>query len=223
MFSRRAQEYVSGYMRHELGLGAKSTHDLGKLDPETIVANPRRRRCGQAGRTLAGQPARVRTAPAERLARKKPGPKLKAETGDLEDALAIVRTVAKSEITHCRAGDLSGIEHLSVLSPGERLLLDAIRTLACGAETRMTLLIIHAQGGTRSPHAAAGRDDRRCRHPARSRQPGPRGAAVRDRHIAPLLDEPNATEPIYPGIDLRMVCTCSATDGSPDLASAQIR
>ena len=226
MFSRWAQENVFKYMRQEFGLDALPTHDLDELDPQTMVVNPRRRLYEQAKRTLAAKLARVRTTLAERLARKKTAPELKQEIKDLEDALDIVRTVARTENTHCRAGDLSEIERLDVLPSRERLFLDVIRMLAYRAETRMTLPITHAQGKKTNPRkvlqAMMTADADILPDPANRvlevRLLG-LGTDAQDRHIAPLLDELNATETVYPGTDLRVVYTSSATAGSPKPAS----
>ena len=138
-------------MRQQFALDALPTHDLMELDPQTLVVSPRPRRYEQAKRTLAGKLARVRTTLAERRARKKPAPQLTAEIKDLEDALDIVRTVAKSEKTLCRSGDLSAIKRLDALPSRERLFLDVIRMLAYRAGTRMALPIIHAQGKKPNP------------------------------------------------------------------------
>ena len=51
------------------GLDALPNHDLEELNPQTIVVNPCRRLYEQARRTLAENLARIRTVPAERLAR----------------------------------------------------------------------------------------------------------------------------------------------------------
>ena len=216
-------------MRQQFGLDALPTRDLEQLDPETSVVNPRRRLYEQAKRTLAGKLARLRATLAELRARKKPALEIKAEIKDLEDALDILRTVARIESTHCRAGDLSEVERLDVLPSRERLFLDVIRMLAYRAETRMTLPIIHAQGKKPNPRkllqAIMTADADILPDPANRvlevRLLG-LGADAQDRHIAPLLDELNATETIYPGTDLRMLYTSSATDGSPKSASSQI-
>ena len=229
MFSRWAQENVFKYMRQQFGLDALPTRDLEELDPETSVVNPRRRLYEQAKRTLAGKLARLRATLAQLRARKKPAQEIKAEIKDLEGALDIIRTVARTESTHCRAGDLSEIERLDVLPSRERLFLDVIRMLAFRAETRMTLPIIHAQGRKPNPRkllqAVMTADADILPDPANRvlevRLLG-LGADAQDRHIAPLLDELNATETIYPGTDLRMLYTSSATDGSPKSASSQI-
>ena len=194
------------------------THDLDELGPEATVVNPRRRLYDQARRTLAAKLARMRTTLAERLARKKPAPELKQEIKDLEDALDVVRTVARTENTHCRAGDLSEIERLDVVASRERLFLDVIRMLAYRAETRMTLPIIHAQGkkpNSRKPLQAMMTADADILPDPDNRVLEVRllglGTDAQDRHIAPLLDELNATETVYPGTNLRMVYTSSAT------------
>ena len=185
----------------EFGLDALPTHDLDELDPETVVVNPRRRRYEQAKRTLAGKLARLRNTLAERLARKKPAPELKQQIRDLEGALDIVRTVARTEETHCRAGDLDELERLDVLPSRERLFLDVMRMLAYRAETRMTLPIIHAQG--RKPNARTLLQAMMTADADILPDPANRilevrllglGADAQDRHIAPLLAELNATE-----------------------------
>ena len=166
----------------------------------------------------------MRTALAERLAAKKPAPEFKAEIGGLEVALDIVRTVANTENTHCRASDLSELERHVVLPSRERLFLDVIRMLACRAKTRMTLPIIHAQGRKPNPSKllqtmmTADADNRLLE----VWLPGP-GADAWDRHIAPLLDEFSATESNYPDTRLRIVCTCSSTDSSPKPVASQVR
>ena len=229
MFSRWAQENVFKYMREEFALDALPTHVLDQLDPETIVVNPRRRRYEKATRKLATKLARLRNSHAERLRNKKPVPELKAEIRDLEESLDIVKAVSKTENTHCRAGDLSATERLDVLPSRERLFLDVMRMLAYRAETRMTLPIIHAQG--KKPNARKLLQSLMTADADILPDPDNRVLQVRllglgndaqDRHIAPLLDELNATETIYPGTDLRMVFTNPVTAQSPIFPSKQI-
>ncbi len=46
------------------------------------------------------------------------------------------------------------------------------------------------------------------------------GTDAQDRHIAPLLNELNATETVYPGTNLKMVYSSSATARSPKSTSS---
>ena len=92
----------------------------------------------------------------------------------------------------------------------------------------MTLPIIHAQGkkpdSRRLLQAMMTADSDILPAPAERNLavelPG-LGAHTQDRHIALLLDEPNAVETIYPDADLRMVYTCSATDRGWKYGSSQ--
>ncbi|MDE0114812.1 MAG: hypothetical protein OXN84_21335 [Albidovulum sp.] len=86
----------------------------------------------------------MRTTLCELPAGKNPASELKQAIKDLEDVLEIVKTIAKTENSHCRDGD--------VLPSRERLLLDVIRMLAYRAETRMTLPIIHAKSKRPNTH-----------------------------------------------------------------------
>ena len=170
----------------------------------------------------------MRNALAERIRKRKPAPELEADIKETEEALDTVTTVSKSEPTHCRAGDLGEPERLEVLPSRERLFLDVSGMLAYRAETRMTLPIIHAQGT--KPNARKLLQSLMTADADILPDPANRTLEVRllglgtnaqDRHIAPLLAELNATETIYPGTDLRMVYTSSASAENLELPSTQ--
>ena len=139
------------------------------------------------------------------------------------------RPAARPEQTHCRTGEFSELDRLDVPQSRVRLFLDIMRVRAYRTDIRMMLPLIHDQDMKPNPRnlqalMTAGADS--LPDPVNPilavRLLGLRRPA-RDRHIAPPTAELNATETIYPGTDIRMAYTSSATAGNPQFASGQIR
>ena len=110
--------------------------------------------------------------------------------------------------THVRAGDLPEQDKLDALPVGGRLFLDVVRMIAYRAETRMMAPVIAAQGN--KPNA------RRLLTSDANIIPEPTKGVLRvhllglgsdacDRMLAPLVEELNGTNTIYPGTELRLV------------------
>ena len=151
-------------------------------------------------------------------------PDAKAVAGELDE----LKQQRADTPTHVRAGDLPEQDKLDALPVGGRLFLDVVRMIAYRAETRMMAPVIAAQGkkpnARRLLRALLTSDANIIPEPAegilRIQLLG-LGSDACDRMLAPLVEELNGTNTIYPGTELRLVYQLAGNpppEVSPDSA-----
>ena len=213
MFSRWSQENFFKYMREQFNLDSLPSHDLEPLDPDAQVVNPVRRALEKTIRRLRSRLATARNRLAEALEHHRDtATRLDADAKALAAELDQLKQQRADTPTHVRAGDLPEQDKLDALPVGGRLFLDVVRMIAYRAETRMMVPVITTQGkkpnARRLLRALLTSDANIIPVPAKGIlriQLLGLGSDACDRMLAPLVQELNATNTIYPGTDLRLV------------------
>ena len=214
MFSRWSQENFFKYMREQFNLDSLPTHDLAPLDPDAQVVNPVRRALEKTIRRVRSRLATARNRLAEALQEhhQDTATRLEADAKALAAELDQLKQQRADTPTHLRAGDLPAQDKLDALPVGGRLFLDVVRMIAYRAETRMMVPVITTQGkkpnARRLLRALLTSDANIIPVPAKGFlriQLLGLGSDACDRMLAPLVEELNATNTIYPGTDLRLV------------------
>ena len=214
MFSRWSQENFFKYMREQFNLDSLPTHDLAPLDPDAQVVNPVRRALEKTIRRLRSRLATARNRLAEALQKhhQDTATRLEADAKALAAELDQLKQQRADSPTHVRAGDLPEQDKLDALPVGGRLFIDVVRMIAYRAETRMMVPVITTQGNKpnarRLLRALLTSDANIIPVPAKGIlriQLLGLGSDACDRMLAPLVEELNATNTIYPGTDLRLV------------------
>ena len=213
MFSRWSQENFFKYMREQFNLDSLPSHDLEPLDPDAQVVNPVRRALEKTIRRLRSRLATARNRLAEaQQHHRDTATRLDADAKALAAELDQLKQQRADSPTHVRAGDLPEQDKLDALPVGGRLFLDVVRMIAYRAETRMMVPVITTQGkkpnARRLLRALLTSDANIIPVPAKGIlriQLLGLGSDACDRMLAPLVEELNATNTIYPGTDLRLV------------------
>ena len=202
------------YMREQFNLDSLPTHDLEPLDPDAQVVNPVRRALEKTIRRLRNRLATARNRLAEALQEhhRDTATRLQADANALAAELDQLKQQRADTPSHVHAGDLPEQDKLDALPVGGRLFLDVVRMIAYRAETRMMVPVITTQGNKpnarRLLRALLTSDANIIPQPAKRIlriQLLGLGSDACDRMLAPLVEELNATNTIYPGIDLRLV------------------
>ena len=214
MFSRWSQENFFKYMREQFNLDSLPTHDLAPLDPDAQVVNPVRRALEKTIRRVRSRLATARNRLAEALQEhhRDTATRLEADANALAAELDQLKQRRADSPSHVRAGDLPEQDKLDALPVGGRLFIDVVRMIAYRAETRMMVPVITTQGNKpnarRLLRALLTSDANIIPQPAKRIlriQLLGLGSDACDRMLAPLVEELNATNTIYPGTDLRLV------------------
>ena len=213
MFSRWSQENFFKYMREQFNLDSLPTHDLEPLDPDAQVVNPVRRALEKTIRRVRSRLATARNRLAEAQEHHRDtATRLDADAKALAAELDQLKQQRADTPTHVRAGDLPEQDKLDALPVAGRLFLDVVRMIAYRAETRMMVPVITTQGkkpnARRLLRALLTSDANIIPVPAKGIlriQLLGLGSDACDRMLAPLVEELNATNTIYPGTDLRLV------------------
>ena len=214
MFSRWSQENFFKYMREQFNLDSLPSHDLAPLDPDAQVVNPVRRVLDKTIRQVRSRlaAARNRLAKALQERHRDTATRLEADANAVAAELDELKQKRADTPTHVRAGDLPEQDKLDALPVAGRLFLDVVRMIAYRAETRMMAPVITTQG--KKPNAR--RLLRSLLTSDANIIPEPAEGILRiqllglgsdscDRMLAPLVEELNATNTIYPGTELRLV------------------
>ena len=229
MFSRWSQENFFKYLREQFNLDSLPTHDLEPLDPDAQVVNPVRRALEKTIRQLRSRLAAARSRLAVALQEHQDtATRLAADANALAAELDQLTQQRADTPSHVRADDLPEQDKLDALPVAGRLFMDVVRMIAYRAETRMMAPDIAAQGkkpnARRLLRALLTSDANIIPVPAnrilRIQLLG-LGSDACDRMLAPLIEELNATNTIYPGTDLRLVYELAGNplpEVSPDSA-----
>ena len=214
MFSRWSQENFFKYLREQFNLDSLPTHDLDPLDPDAQVVNPVRRALDKTIKQVRSRlaAARNRLAVALQEHNQDTATRLEADADAVAAELDGLKQERADTPTHVRAGDLPEQDKLDALPVGGRLFLDVVRMIAYRAETRMMAPVITTQGkkpnARRLLRALLTSDANIIPEPAngilRIQLLG-LGSDACDRMLAPLVEELNGTNTIYPGTELRLV------------------
>ena len=214
MFSRWSQENFFKYLREQFNLDSLPTHDLDPVDPDAQVVNPVRRALEKTIRRVRSRlaAARNRLAKALQEHHQDTATRLEADAKAVAAELDELKQERADTPTHVRAGDLPEQDKLDALPVAGRLFLDVVRMIAYRAETRMMAPVITAQGkkpnARRLLRSLLTSDANIIPEPAegilRIQLLG-LGSDACDRMLAPLVEELNGTNTIYPGTELRLV------------------
>ena len=211
MFSRWSQENWFKTMRTEFDLDAMPEHALAAVHDDTEVVNPVRRALDKALGRLRGKATALRN----RLFKAGKHPTrhaLLAQLAEIEPEIGELAARRRSTPTHVAAGSLDETQRLDALPQPMRQFCDILRMIAYRAEPAMMPCIADAQGMKRNPRAAlrALFSTEATILPDYSRKT----LTIRILHLAnkahslhlrPLLETLNATKPVFPGTDLRMM------------------
>ena len=220
MFSRWSQENFFKYMKREFGLGKMSSYDFVDLDPDTRIVNPRwreadkkydrlRKKLGRRRNRAADLEKSIADGKGGNVARKLE--LVEEEIDELAREVEAAKIRRKELPRHILAGELPEEEKLQAIVAKRNLLLDLIRMICFRAETRMTVPFMKRGIGHRPRvklrelfQADADIIPDHENGILRVRVLGGADNAA-DASLAPLFEELNRTETIYPGTNLRLV------------------